>query len=222
MSCDDTNCDDTSCDDMKGTRVSARTHGRERGRGLRATAVAATLVVAAGVSACSPREAGAAAVLDNRRVSLSQVTQAVQGIKVGNPELAQGEGLDRTVLFFLVLAPYVLSEAQQAGVGASEDEARALLPKAPDPDPNAVRVLRTFLALQKLQQAGKTDALGRIQADLKSSGVRLNPRFGRLDTSTLQIVDRTPNWLVPVQSAATGQPGAPGQPTQPSTPPATP
>jgi hypothetical protein len=163
----------------------------------RAGAVAAVAAVALALGACSPREAGAAAVYGDERITTDQVTQAVQGIKQGNPEIAQTPGLEQTVLFYLLVAPFLLPAAERAGAGVSDSEAASqLLPKATNPDPQALRVLRTFLALQKLQQGGATPVLQQVQRQIQTAGVRVNPRFGRLDTSRLEIVQRQPNWLV--------------------------
>lgn len=187
--------------------MSATTERRTGRRGLRAAAAVAALALAAGLSACSPSEPGAAAIVGDRQVSTQDVTAAVKGIRTGNPQLAQGGDLDRTVIFFLIISPFVLEQAQAAGAGVSADEARAQLPETNDPDPGAVEVLRTFLALQKLQQVGDTTALTTVQNRLKTAKVRVNPRFGRLEPNELQIVDRTPNWLVPVAAPApTDQP----------------
>lgn len=165
------------------------------GHGLRAVAAAAVLALA--LVACSPAQAGAAAVIGDRRISAGEVSNAVAGIKAGNPQLAQGNGLDRTVLFFLVISPYVLSSAQSSGVGVSVDQARQMLPKTQDPDPGAVKVLRTFLALQRLQQGGKNDALTQIQKDITAAKPELNPRYGTFDVKQMAVVDAPPNWLVP-------------------------
>jgi hypothetical protein len=181
--------------------------------GLRAAAVAG--VAALALAACSPDEPGAAALVAGERITTDQVSQAVKGIRQGNPEIAQTEGLDQTVLFYLVVAPFLLPRAEQAGAGVSESEVvTQLLPRAgSDPDPQSVRVLQTFLSLQKLQQAGATPVLEQVQQQIRSAKIRVNPRFGRLDTNQLQIVARQPNWLA--RTAATP---AAGEQTTPATP----
>jgi hypothetical protein len=169
-------------------------------RGTRGLALVATVAVFTGLAfsltACSPAEAGAAAVVGDHRISTAEVSDAVTGIKEGNRQLS-GEGLDRTVLFFLVVSPFVLPAAQANGVAVSKDQARQLLPGDPTPDPGAVRVLQTFLALQQLQQAGKNDALAQIQKDVAAAKPELNPRFGTFDVSQMAVVDAPPNWIVP-------------------------
>lgn len=179
-------------------------------RGVRAVAGAGAVVLALVVGACSPAEPGAAAVLGDERITTAQVSEAVRGIQQGNPDIAQSQGLEQTVLFYLVVAPYLLPRAEQAGAGVSDAEAAAQLPKATDPDPQALRVLRTFLSLQKLQQARQTPVLRQVQQQIRSAGVRINPRFGRLDTTALEIVARQPNWLV--RAPASASPTAPATP----------
>jgi hypothetical protein len=181
--------------------------------GLRAAAVAG--VAALALAACSPDEPGAAALVGSERITTDQVSQAVKGIQQGNPEIAQTEGLDQTVLFYLVVAPFLLPRAQQAGAGVSQSEVvTQLLPRAgTDPDPQSVRVLQTFLSLQKLQQAGATPVLEQVQQQIRSAKIRINPRFGRLDTNQLQIVERQPNWLArPAATPAAGEQTPPAAP----------
>jgi hypothetical protein len=204
-----------------GSATTGRTAGRRQAirttsaRGVRAAAAAGVGAMALSVvlGACSPAEPGAAAVLGNERITTAQVNEAVEGIKKGNPDIAQSEGLDQTVLFYLMVAPYLLPRAEQVGAGVSDTEAAGQLPKATDPNPESLRVLRTFLALQKLQQGGQTAVLQQVQQQIRTAKARINPRFGRLDLGRLEIVQRQPNWLVARPSTP-----ASGEPTAPTTP----
>lgn len=191
----------TAVSDTTRTSITRRT----RRAGLAGVAAAAALAVA--LTACTPAQSGAAAVVDGRRITVQQVDSAVAGIKTGNPQLAEGQGLDRTVLFFLVISPWVLSAAESNGVGVSEGQAKQLLPKASEPDPGSLRVMRTFLALQQLQQAQKTEALAQVQQDITAAKPELNPRFGTFDVQQMAVVDAPPNWIVPnAQPTATSSP----------------
>jgi hypothetical protein len=175
-------------------------HDVRRGtvRSRSAGAVAALAVVAAvGLSACSPAKVGAAAIIGDKRITTAQVNNASAGIRQGNPQLAQGEGLERTVLFYLVLAPWVLPTAAANGQGVSNQEATKLLPDASTPDPDSVLVLRTFIALQKMQQAGLSEPLAQVQKDVTEAAPRVSPRYGAFDAKTMSIVDAPPNWVVP-------------------------
>lgn len=176
-------------------------------RTIRGPIVAAALVVVAlTTSACSPREAGAAAVVGDRRVTTQELQDALTGLKAGNPQFAQVQQLDRLVLFDLVAEPYLTRAAQQAGIGVSDSEARAALPGTPQADPAAVRALRGQIALNKLNQAQSSEALDAVAATLRSQGVRVSPRYGRFDDQTLSIVDAAPNWLPTPKPTATATP----------------
>jgi hypothetical protein len=174
--------------------VSARTT-----RGIAAAALAATL--AAGLSACSPEQTGAAATVGSRSVSVSDLHDAVEAVKSGNPDLAEVEGLDRYLLFDLIAAPYLLEAASDAGMGVSTDEAAAALPKSKDPDRNAVLALQAQIAFQNLRQANDLKSLEKVRHQLEQAGVKVNPRFGSFDPAGVTevnkptIVDEQPNWL---------------------------
>lgn len=184
--------------------MSARTTRR-----IAAAALAAAL--ATGLTACSPDQVGAAATVGSRTVSIGDLHDAVEAVKSGNPDLAQVEGLDRYLLFDLIAAPYLLQAASDAGMGVSTDEAAAALPKATDPDPNAVRALQTQIAFQNLRQANDTQSLQRVREQLERAGVTVNPRFGTFnlagvtDVNTPTITDLEPNWLA---GAATPTPSS--------------
>jgi hypothetical protein len=175
--------------------VSARTTRR-----IAAAALAAAL--AAGLSACSPEQTGAAATVGGRVVSVSDLHDAVEAVRAGNPDLAQVEGLDRYLLFDLIAAPYLLEAASAAGVGVSEAEAAAALPKTHDPNPQAVLALQTQLAFQNLRQANNMQALEAVRRRLEQARVTVNPRFGTFDPAGVTevnkptIVDSHQNWLV--------------------------
>lgn len=157
----------------------------------------AAAAVALGAGACSPAENGAAAVVGDRRITTDQLQRALTGLRAGNPEFAQVQQLDRLVLFDLVAAPYLLQAAQDAGLGVSPSEAQTALAKTPDADPEALRALQAQIALNKLTQGQKAQALAGVGTALRQAGVRISPRFGRFDTQSLTIVDAQPNWLVP-------------------------
>ncbi|HET8615432.1 MAG TPA: SurA N-terminal domain-containing protein [Actinomycetales bacterium] len=168
-------------------------------RRIAVAALAATF--AGGLTACSPEQTGAAATVGGRSVSVADLHDAVEGVKSGNPDLAQVEGLDRYLLFDLIAAPYMLQAASDAGMGVSTDEAAAALPKSHDPDPSAVRALQTQIAFQNLRQANDMQALEKVRDELVRAGVTVNPRFGSFDPSGVTevnkptIVDHQPNWL---------------------------
>jgi hypothetical protein len=177
------------------------------------------LAGALALSACSVGQPGVAAQIGQREISTEQLAHAVAGIKAGSPELAKSEGLDRTVLTFLLVSPYIMKAGEQAKVMVSPDEAKKLLPKAASPDPDAVLVLQTFLIFQKLQSDPQGTALRQVQKDLVAGQPKINPRFGEFDLQQGAIVNPAPNWLVPKPATVPpAQDSAP--PAQDSAPPA--
>lgn len=157
--------------------------------------LAAAAAVALTVGACSPAEAGAAAVVGGRRVTNDQLQQALDGLRAGNPDFAQVQGLDRLVLFDLLAEPILTKAAKDAGLGVSPSEAQAALPKTPGANENALAALQAQIALNKLTQGQKGEVLAGVSSALTKAGVKVSPRFGRFDAKTLSIVNAAPNWL---------------------------
>lgn len=195
---------------------------RQTTRGLYLAAVAGALVLTA---ACSPEEAGAAAVVGDRRITNEQLQSAVTDLREGSPDAAQVPQLDRLVLFAIIAEPYVLPAARAEGLGVAPAEAEAALPRSESPGPDAVRALQSLIALNKLEQGQKQEALSAVATQLRDAGVRVSPRFGRFDPQAMTIVDAQPNWLVPApKTPPTGAPGpaeptaepGPAQPTEPA------
>lgn len=195
---------------------------RQTTRGLYLAAVAGALVLTA---ACSPEEAGAAAVVGDRRITNEQLQSAVTDLREGSPDAAQVPQLDRLVLFAIIAEPYVLPAARAEGLGVAPAEAEAALPRGESPGPDAVRALQSLIALNKLEQGQKQEALSAVATQLRDAGVRVSPRFGRFDPQAMTIVDAQPNWLVPApKTPPTGAPGpaeptaepGPAQPTEPA------
>jgi len=186
---------------------------RQTTRGLYLAAVAGAVVLTA---ACSPEEAGAAALVGDRRITNEQLQSAVTDLREGSPDAAQVPQLDRLVLFAIIAEPYVLKAARDEGLGVSPSEAQAALPRSENPGPDAVRALQALIALNKLDQGQKQEALSGVATQLRDAGVRVSPRFGRFDPQAMRIVDAPPNWLVPApKTPPTGAP-APGEPEQPA------
>jgi hypothetical protein len=171
-----------------------------------ALAVALALVLAG----CGTREAGAAAVVGGRRVSVADVQHAYQDIvAVVGPD----QGVTQSdILNLLILEPYLVDAAAAEGRGVSPDDARLDLKAAGATDPGklsaaALEVWRASLASTALQndrpQAEIRTTYEGISRNLKSVGVHVNPRYGAgIDFSNLTIRPEQPNWL-PTKPAAT-------------------
>ena len=162
---------------------------------MRLVSVAGAVALAA--SACTPGEAGAAAVVGERRITTDQLQGALVGLRKGNPEFAKIEQLDQLVLFDLIAAPYLIEAADAAGLGVSPSEAQAALPQTPGANPNAIRALQAQIAFNKLNQGQKGEALAAVAERLRGADVRVSPRYGRFDAAALAIAPGQPNWLVP-------------------------
>ena len=160
---------------------------------MRLASVAGAMALVA--SGCTPGEAGAAAVVGDRRVTTDQLQGALTGLRQGNPEFAAVKQLDQLVLFDLIAAPYLLEAAEAAGLGVAPSEAQAALPQTPDADPDALRALQAQIAFNKLTQGQQGDALASVAERLRRANVRVSPRYGRFDASTLAIATGQSNWL---------------------------
>lgn len=156
----------------------------------------------AAVTGCGSSEVGAAAVVDGRRISVSDVQQATSEIAAYTGQQVS----QRQVLYFLIIAPRVLDAAATVGVGVSASDARTLLaPKVPAPSESAVEAIRANEAVSRLGQLSEdkskpiTDAL---IAGLKSAQIAVSPRYGSFDKETVTMANAPQNWMVPSPGAS--------------------
>jgi hypothetical protein len=175
---------------------------------LRARRLLAAALAAASLAACGSIDAGAAAVVGDRRISVTDVQQATRDIEQGT---SQDGGLPQAqVLSWLILAPEVLKEASAHGMIVSETDAKAQLPGLADPSPEALLAAQCALSINKLGQSlGQAEFLtlwGQIIDRVEASGVSINPRYGVYtkpdvknpgDGSSLFTLAKavTPNWI---------------------------
>ncbi len=153
------------------------------------------LVVAVSQSGCAASEAGAAAVVDGRRISVQDVQQAAADFEAftGQPIPQQ------QVLYFLVIGPYVVDAAAQAGVGVSPDDARVQLTQRIDnPSGSGVSALQAAESVSRLTQLSEDRAkpiLDRVVSTLRSVDIELSPRYGQFDTEQITITPPVENWI---------------------------
>jgi len=211
-------------------------------RGPRASALAAAAAVLALVAACGVPEAGAAAVVGDRRISQLELQQATDDVRSIVP--ADSPITRQTVLGWLISEPYLSAAARSNGIGVSEDDVVQVFTssgfRSPDgsgaPSEPALRAVRSAVALQKIAGQGSplgqekaTEVLGKVSADLEAADVRVNPRYGTFDPTFSpengQVFSVTAgpeaNWLVPSPSpvASPGAEPAPGaEPTPQESP----
>jgi hypothetical protein len=181
-------------------------------------APALAVVLALALSSCTTPQAGAAATVGDRRISVAAVQQAYQDIV---PVVGQDAAVTQTqILNLLILEPYLTKAAAEQGHGISANDARLDIKSAgPTVDASkmsaaGIEVWRANLAYAALQTDKTTEQVTAtfqgIGQQLKSAGVHINPRFGaKLDYSNFSIVAEKPNWLVTKAAvAATPAPGA--------------
>lgn len=170
------------------------------GRRWRAIAAGGLVVVA--LSACTGRP-GAAAVVDGQTISTTELSTAAAELApyLSEPSLAN-------VLTILVQAPATLEVAEDAGYGASTDDAKALLTQVvtasdadaevPDFSAGALTIAQASVALTNIANADDAaDIQAKILTRLGEQDIEVNPRFGTLDTATGSVVAATtPSWIV--------------------------
>jgi len=174
-------------------------------------------LVAVAVSGCSSQW-GAAAVVGDRRITVNQVQEAtadIQQVLGPDAQLTQSQ-----VLYWLVLAPYVLDAAARHGIGVSVDDARREMQAVKNPSAAGLLAVRSAMAMGKLQgdleapEAQK--AYEEVRSEVDATKIRVNPRFGVFDPKQFIITPKQPDWLPATPTPApTLQPGATGQPAQP-------
>ena len=183
---------------MKGTALAPSQHLRSMLGTTHASATArasaallgATLVL----SGCGAQQPGAAAIVNGTPISDNDVqTVAVQLNAL--PQVQQ-KLTPSVVLLNLILAPYVLAEAEHAGKGVTDAEARKIVAKVPNPTLATMDFVRMQLAIPSLSQASKASIL----ATLGKTKITVNPRYGTFDAKQAAIVPTSPNWIKPTAS----------------------
>jgi hypothetical protein len=148
-----------------------------------------------GLSACGSSTAGAAAVVDGRRITVEDVQAATTDFETftGQPVPPQ------QVLYFLVIGPYVTQAAAKAGVGVSLDDARVqLTQKVPEPSEQGIAALRAADSASRLTQLSEDrakPALDAVVAELRAADIELSPRYGTFDAEQITIARPAENWI---------------------------
>lgn len=157
-----------------------------------------SIALAAILAGCGSTTAGSAAVVGDRRISVSDVQSATVDAQTW---VGDGTQISQTqVLYLLAIAPYVQEIAVRNGAGATVDEARqTLATRVPNPSDAAVTVIRANISLTELQQQfgqeQTAQVLSEVTERLASDGFSVNPRFGDFDPASGRITPIQPNWL---------------------------
>ena len=141
------------------------------------------------MSACGTQEASSAAIVNG--VSISE--QDVQSISSQVNTLSQG-GQKLTpsdALLSMILAPYVLDEANRVHKTIAESQARLVVKRIAHPSAATLRFVEMQLAVQELDQASKNLIVG----ELNKAKITVNPRYGSFDPKQVAMTSTSPNWI---------------------------
>ena len=148
------------------------------------------------LSGCGTQQPGAAAIVNDTAVRHQDLVisdEDAQSVPLELNTLAQG-GQELKVsdaLLSLILAPYVLDEAERVGKTVSVSEARKVIDKVANPSPSTIAFVQMQLSIQKLDQASKT----RIVDELGKVKITVNPRYGAFDVTQIALNPISPNWI---------------------------
>lgn len=186
-------------------------------RTLRRLVVAVAVPVALLVAGCGTPQSGAAAVVGDRRISISEVQDAYRDITVLVGQDLQATQAD--MLTFLIIEPFLTKAAADAGQGVSMDDAKkvfeqdpAVAERLPNPSEGALLVARAVAVRERLQSTLEPDRVQQILTDVvaevREAGVEVNPRYGTsFDYEQLVIVPGTEDWLrTPQPTPSAGEP----------------
>jgi hypothetical protein len=179
----------------KGTAMTPSQHlrttlGRTRTSRL---AFATTLLLGAtlALSACGAvQEAGAAAIVNGTAISdqdLQTVSNQLKSITPDGRQSTLG-----SVLVDLIVARFVLAEADRAHKTISDADARKPFPTLANPAPPTMKLFRMQGVLAQLDQASR-DSIGK---EILKAKITINPRYGTFDAAQ-GVVPSSPNWIKP-------------------------
>jgi hypothetical protein len=193
-------------DEDAGSAASARRDGATKGTALAPshhlrplTSLALLLSVTLGLSACGAiQQSGAAAIVNGTAISDQDLQTVVKQINSVAPEGQKAPTND--LLVKMIVARFVLAEADRAHKTISDADARKTFPDLPNPAPPTMKLFRMQGLVAQLDQASR-DAIGK---EIDKAKITINPRYGTYD-ATKGIVPNSPNWLKP---SPTPQPSA--------------
>lgn len=146
------------------------------------------------LSACG-QPAGAAAIVDGTTIS----EKNVQTVSTQLNSMATGQNklTPSIVLLNLILSPYVLAEADRAGKGVPDAQARKVIPKVANPSRATLDFVRMQLAIPSLT----TEAKAAILTKVGKAKVTVNPRYGTFNAKQIALTPTSPNWIRSGQSS---------------------
>jgi hypothetical protein len=186
---------------MKGTALAPSQHLRPTLGSTLTSGTARAVVVLLGatlalpaLSACGTQQPGAAAIVNGTAISENDV-QTVTGQFNAIPRVAKAA--PRDVLYNLILAPYVLAEADRAGKSVSEAQARKVIGnQVANLSPATMDFIRMQLEIPTLSKASQTTILSTVAR----AKITVNPRYGTFDRQA-GVLPTSPNWIKPTPVA---------------------
>jgi hypothetical protein len=165
----------------------------------RVVGAALAVLVAAASAGCSGGP-GVAATVDGRTITQAdlQDTQRDLSSVVTNADAGH-------VLLALVVAPVFIQAAADNGVGVSPEQAQDLVDKnaiaaggdATRFGTGALDVVRFTVAIQNLQSLENgAEILSGLDEEVDAMDIDINPRYGRLDGSSGEVLPVVPPWIV--------------------------
>lgn len=159
----------------------------------RTVALAASLALLAGGGLTGCAQSDTAAMVDGRRISETEVLASTDQIaRISGP---QGAPTPSMVVSALILAPMINEEAARGGRAGSDAAARAQLAETGIEDPT-----QGLLEIQKAQAAQQRLTPAQVEAltaRVRDAEITVNPRYGTLDRSKMQLAPADGNWIDP-------------------------
>jgi hypothetical protein len=206
---------------MTGVRTpvsaTARTMSVRRRRPQAGAVLLVVLAVGVSLTLAACGRAGAAAVVNDRTISVTEVQEATRSLQAADPT-SFAKVTPVQVLSILMIGPFAEQAASAAGQGVSDDVVRQALQSSAQQsgdtavhldklNADALAALRGEVALSQLDQASQQKVL----QDIKTAKISVSPRYGTFDRTRGSITAVTPNWMqAPAKPAPTASPTATG------------
>ena len=153
------------------------------------TSVALLLSAALALSACgSVQQPGAAAIVNGTAISDQDLQTVSRQLDSINPDGQKSPPSE--LLIRLIVARFVLAEAERAHKTISVAKARTAIPQLADPAPATITLVQMQEVVPKLDQASKDS----IDKEIRNAKITFNPRYGTFDPIQ-GVVPNSPNWI---------------------------
>jgi hypothetical protein len=176
--------------------------------------LAGGLVVSAAFALSGCGQAGVAAQVNDRTITVDHLQSAVASLRAADKQ-AFGKVTNTAVLSVLLYGPYAEQAASAAGKGVSDDAVKQAVLSAAQQNNDktadvdrlnaaAIEALRGNIAFSQLDDPARQAILDQLKKDK----IKISPRYGTFDPANGSIIAPSPNWLP--KPAATPSPSATG------------